>query len=95
MDTFYCQKTGFPGSCLDDIETDAIFHSPWWYNFKIETGTPIFYYDLIGTGHRQCEDTYLVRLEVGGSFGPKSIFCRRTINGIMGVDSVLVDKSYM
>jgi hypothetical protein len=32
-----------------------------------------------------------VRLEVAGSFCPKSIFCMRTINGIMGVDSVLVD----
>ena len=32
-----------------------------------------------------------VNLEVGGSFGPKLILCMRTINGIMGVDSVHVD----
>ena len=32
-----------------------------------------------------------VKLELGGSFGPKSTFCMRTMNGIMGVDVVLVD----
>jgi hypothetical protein len=32
-----------------------------------------------------------VKLEAGGSFGPKAIFYTRTMNGIMGVDSVLID----
>ena len=32
-----------------------------------------------------------VKLEVGGSFDPKSIFCMRTMNGIMRVDSLLVE----
>ena len=32
-----------------------------------------------------------VKLEVGSSFGPKPIFCMRTMNGIMRVDSVIVD----
>ena len=32
-----------------------------------------------------------VKLEAGGTFGPKSIFCMRTMNEIMGVDSVLID----
>ena len=29
--------------------------------------------------------------EASGLYGPKSIFCTRTMNEIMGVDSVLVD----
>jgi hypothetical protein len=32
-----------------------------------------------------------VKLKAGGSFDPKSIFCMRTMNEIMGVDSVLID----
>ena len=32
-----------------------------------------------------------VTLEVGGTFGPKSIFCMRTMNEIMGVEFTLID----
>ena len=32
-----------------------------------------------------------VKLEAGGTFGPKLIFCTRTMNEIIGVDSVLED----
>ena len=32
-----------------------------------------------------------VKLKAGGSFGPKLIICTRTMNEIMGVDSVLID----
>ena len=35
------------------------------------------------------EDT--LKLEAGGSFGPKSIFCMGTMNEIVGVDSFHID----
>ena len=40
---------------------------------------------------RQCAAFEEVKLKAGGSFGPKSIICTRTMNEIMGVDSVLID----
>ena len=71
------------------------YHNKWYvatdgaeFEFKRDCKTV----KVLGRmGKRQGAAFEEVKLEAGGSFGPKAIFYRRTMNEIMGVDSVLID----